>query len=148
MIVLDANILIRVVLGARALDLVNKYASDVQFLAPILAFQEAERHVPKILAERSTSEALFRHRMEEAEAIFSRLRSMIAIVSEDQLLVFKDAANQRLRKRDPNDWPILAASLALNCPIWTEDMDFFGTGVPTWTTDRVEIYLQSQAAKE
>jgi predicted nucleic acid-binding protein len=73
---------------------------------------------------------------------------MIAIVSEDQLLVFKDAANQRLRKRDPNDWPILAASLALNCPIWTEDMDFFGTGVPTWTTDRVEIYLQSQAAKE
>jgi hypothetical protein len=29
----------------------------------------------------------------------------------------------------------------LGCPIWTEDTDFFGCGVATWTTDRVEIYL-------
>ncbi|MEP7369704.1 MAG: PIN domain-containing protein [Dermatophilaceae bacterium] len=27
-------------------------------------------------------------------------------------------------------------------PIWTEDQDFFGTGFPTWTTDRVELYLR------
>jgi hypothetical protein len=26
-------------------------------------------------------------------------------------------------------------------PIWTEDTDFFGCGVATWTTDRVELYL-------
>jgi len=24
-------------------------------------------------------------------------------------------------------------------PIWTEDQDFFGNGVATWTTDRGEI---------
>ncbi|WP_455227346.1 PIN domain-containing protein [Lautropia mirabilis] len=30
------------------------------------------------------------------------------------------------------------------CPIWTEDQDFFGTGVPTWTTDRVELYLKNK----
>jgi hypothetical protein len=29
----------------------------------------------------------------------------------------------------------------LGCPIWTEDNDFFGAGVPTWTTDRVELFL-------
>ena len=27
------------------------------------------------------------------------------------------------------------------CPVWTEDTDFFGTGIATWTTDRVELYL-------
>ena len=31
----------------------------------------------------------------------------------------------------------------LNCPIWTEDNDFFGTGVATWTSDRVHLYLDA-----
>ena len=30
----------------------------------------------------------------------------------------------------------------LNLPIWTEDQDFFGSGIATWTTDRVDIYLR------
>ena len=50
-------------------------------------------------------------------------------------------ARQRLARRDEDDWPILATALALRCPIWTEDTDFFGCGVATWTTDRVELYL-------
>jgi len=29
----------------------------------------------------------------------------------------------------------------LGCPVWTEDADFFGAGVATWTTDRVALYL-------
>jgi hypothetical protein len=32
-------------------------------------------------------------------------------------------------------------SLLLGCPVWTEDADFFGTGVATWTTSRVKLYL-------
>ena len=41
-------------------------------------------------------------------------------------------------------WPVLAAALALNCAIWTEDTDFFGTGASVWTTNRVEISLKAQ----
>lgn len=48
----------------------------------------------------------------------------------------------RIGVRDPMDWPIAAAALALDCPIWTEDKDFFGVGIPTWTSDLVEIYLR------
>lgn len=143
MIVLDANILIRAVLGARTHDLIEGYTRRVRLFAPALAFTEAEKYVPAIHAQRSASELLFQRRMENAEMIFARLRKWVEIVPEGQLLVFKDAALERLRKRDPNDWHILAASLVLNCPLWTEDRDFFGTGVATWTTDRVEIYLQS-----
>jgi hypothetical protein len=29
----------------------------------------------------------------------------------------------------------------LDCPIWTEDQDFFGSGVATWTTNTVLMYL-------
>jgi predicted nucleic acid-binding protein len=50
-------------------------------------------------------------------------------------------ARQRLARRDEDDWPILACALVLGYPIWTEDTDFFGCGVATWTTDRVELYL-------
>lgn len=49
---------------------------------------------------------------------------------------------ERIRGRDPDDWPSVAAALALACPIWTEDRDFFGSGVATWTSDLVEIYLR------
>jgi hypothetical protein len=48
-------------------------------------------------------------------------------------------AQQRLRGRDGEDRPVLAVALPLSCDIWTEDTDFFGTGVAVWTSDWVEI---------
>jgi hypothetical protein len=29
--------------------------------------------------------------------------------------------------------------------VWTEDEDFFGTGIAVWTTNRIEIFLKAQA---
>jgi predicted nucleic acid-binding protein len=75
-VVLDANILIRAVLGKRARELLIDHAAAVKFFAP-----------------------------------------------------------------DADDWPVLACAMTIGCPIWTEDADFFGTGVATWTTDRIELYL-------
>jgi predicted nucleic acid-binding protein len=144
-IVLDANILIRAVLGTRVLDLIDMYAGDVRLFAPELAFQEAEKYLPGLLARRDPPEIKGLRRRDSGQTLFNRLKTMVEIVPEDTFLGFSGAAMFRLRKRDPNDVPILAAALALNCPIWTEDRDFFGVGVATWTTDRVEIYLQSRA---
>jgi hypothetical protein len=31
--------------------------------------------------------------------------------------------------------------MTIDCPVWTEDADFFGGGVATWTTDRIALYL-------
>jgi predicted nucleic acid-binding protein len=53
----------------------------------------------------------------------------------------KDEALRRIR--DPADWPALALALQLECAIWTEDQDFFGTGLATWTTATVQRYLDS-----
>lgn len=61
----------------------------------------------------------------------------------DAYSAFEQMARRRLAGRDQEDWPVLAAALALNCPIWTEDTDFFGAGIATWTTDRVELFLRN-----
>ena len=36
------------------------------------------------------------------------------------------------------------SALSLGCAIWTEDTDFFGTGVAVWTSSRIEIFLKAQ----
>jgi len=61
---------------------------------------------------------------------------------------FEHLARQPIAYRDEDDWPALAVALALECPIWAGDTDFFGCGVATWTTDRVELYLAKVAERE
>jgi predicted nucleic acid-binding protein len=46
--------------------------------------------------------------------------------------------------RDPEDWPVVASALALTAGIWTNDNDFLGTGVPTWTTETLQVWLSRQ----
>jgi predicted nucleic acid-binding protein len=87
-------------------------------------------------------------RVEPFMAYFSSLANVIQTVEVEAYSGFETIARQRLERRDENDWPILAAALALRCPIWTEDTDFFGCGVATWTTDRVELYLDDSASED
>jgi predicted nucleic acid-binding protein len=49
MLVLDANILMRAVLGRHARGLLAKYAQRIDFVAPDVAFDEARRRVPEVL---------------------------------------------------------------------------------------------------
>jgi predicted nucleic acid-binding protein len=139
MIVLDANILVRAVLGRRARQLIDAYAGQgVRLLAPDAAFADAEKYLPSLLERRGIA----RH---ESDAAIAYLRTVIDTIDPDAYGEFESDARRRLRGRDEDDWPILAAALALACAIWTEDADFFGTGIATWTTANVEIFLQKEA---
>ena len=133
--VLDTNILVRAVLGSRALFLLTTYSEQTDFFAPDVAFAEAYEHLPTILEKKRVNAA-------GALAILSSLRELVQMIEPETYSSFESVARQRLIHRDQDDWPIWAAALALRCPIWTEDTDFFGCGVATWTTDRVEIYLK------
>jgi len=72
------------------------------------------------------------------------LRFLVEPVDRETYSPFENEARERLRGRDEEDWPVLATSLAFQCPIWTEDTDFFGIGVAVWTSNRIEIYLKGQ----
>jgi predicted nucleic acid-binding protein len=134
MVVLDANILIRAVLGQRVRAILETHFDKTTFLAPDTAFAEAREHLPGILRKRGINP-------ESALAVLDELMGIIECVDADIYVPLERTARRRLRARDEDDWPVLATALALESPIWTEDADFFGTGVATWTTDRVELLL-------
>ena len=136
MLVLDANILIRAVLGSHVLFLLRKYAEQAVFLAPDIAFEEAREHLPGILKKRNVPLA-------PAMATLDLVAELVQRVELETYACVEALARQRIERRDKDDWPVLAAALALGCPIWTEDTDFFGCGVATWTTDRVELFLEA-----
>ena len=133
-VILDANILIRAVLGNRVRRILEKYADRISFFIPESAYLEAEEHLAVLVTKRGGDPA-------KALAL---LRAMVALADLVSAALYGDyeaEARKRLGSRDPSDWPILASALALGCPIWTEDTDFFGCGVATWTSNRVEIFL-------
>ncbi|MBC5767022.1 PIN domain-containing protein [Ramlibacter albus] len=133
-LVLDANILVRAVLGQRVRALLLEYAGEVSFFAPATAFEEAREHLPPLLERRGVNG-------EHVLAVLEALEAVVAPIDIEVYGTMEQAALARIADRDPEDWPVLACALALDCPVWTEDADFFGTGVATWTTSRVELYL-------
>jgi predicted nucleic acid-binding protein len=138
MIVLDANILVRAVLGRRVRQLIETYAAQgVRFFAPDVAFADAEKYLPPLLKKRGKPHDL--------SGSLGYLRSIIEPVTPELYSAFEREARLRLRGRDEDDWPVLATALGLACGVWTEDADFFGTGIAVWTTNRVEIFLKEQA---
>jgi len=139
MIVLDANILIRAIMGRRVRELVEQYASpQVQFCAPDAAYLDAEKYLPSLLRKRGKPAA-------DVSGSLRYLQHLVKPIYRETYDVFEDEARERLRGRDEDDWPVLATALALTCAIWTEDTDFFGTGIGVWTTNRIEIFLKAQA---
>jgi predicted nucleic acid-binding protein len=133
-LVLDANILIRAVLGKRVRELILENAARVQFFSPAVAYSDARKYVPALLEKRGIQGSA-------AIALLDRLQAVVQIVDEESYEGMRQQAMQRISMRDVDDWPVLACAMALGCPVWTEDADFFGTGVATWTTDRVEFYF-------
>jgi predicted nucleic acid-binding protein len=135
-ILLDANVLMRGVLGRKVDRLLDQFALRVTFLAPDVAFDEVREHLAAVLTKRDEVHALQAclHKLEA-------LQRMVRVVDQTEYLSMKPAALERIGRRDPDDWPVLACALQLKCPIWTEDHDFFGTGVATWTTALVELYF-------
>ncbi len=131
-LVLDANILVRAVLGQRVFKLLNQYHSTTAFFAPDECFADAEKYLPPIFAERGIDWGV-------GAAVLSRLPRLVQRIEFDVYCEFEIKARQRIR--DVRDWPVLATALALDCPIWTEDQGFFGSGVATWTTNTVSLYF-------
>jgi len=137
MIVLDANILIRAVLGRRVRHLLDTYtAHGLRFHAPDVAFVDAQ-YLPSLLVKREKPVA-------DVLAAIEYLQHIVEPVDREFYVLFEAEARQRLRGRDEDDWPVLATALGLACAVWTEDSDFFGTGIAVWTTNRVEIFLRAQ----
>lgn len=125
MLVLDANILIRAVLGRRVRQIIEAYEPQgLRFFTPDVAFDDAEKYVPLLLRKRGIPVA-------DLPLSLDYLRSLIEPVHSELYALFESESRLRLRGRDEDDWPVLATALGLGCGVWT--------------TNSVEIFLKAQA---
>jgi predicted nucleic acid-binding protein len=83
----------------------------------------------------------------DVAAALEYLQHRVEPITAETYAAYERDAKERLRGRDEEDWPVIAMALALGCPVWTEDSDFFGSGIATWVTGRVEIFLKAAAKK-
>ena len=134
-LVLDANILVRAVLGKRVRNILERYHDRAKFFTPHICFEEARQHLPIILKKRGIDPS-------PALEVLDHLPALVRPVNGRLYRGFEKTARNRIRSRDEDDWPVLALALSLNLPIWTEDQDLFGAGIATWTTDRIELYFE------
>ena len=135
-IVLDANILLRAVFGQRVPQILSEHADEVNFYSPDVCFADAREYIQKLSARRGLDPI-------DALAVLDGIGGIVEIVDRSLYEDYEQLARERIQTRDPEDWPVIAVALLLDLPIWTEDQDFFGGGIATWTTERVELYLRS-----
>lgn len=135
-VVADANILVRATFGEKAFALIKESEERAEFYTPDLCVEEARRNAIRIASQKRIDPA-------GPMAFISRMSTEgLLIVDRSLYEQFEEQARERIAHRDPDDWPVVATALLLDAPIWTEDRDFFGTGIATWATDRIALYLR------
>lgn len=150
LLVVDANILVAASLRVKGREALQDKRLHL-FMAEV-AWHEAtyalERRSRLIVEQKSLSpnalQALLTHALDTAQAV-------VTIVPEPVYLAFYEEARLRI-PRDPDDWHTVALALLLDAAIWTQDnwtqdKDFLGCGVATWSTDTLMSYLETYATE-
>jgi predicted nucleic acid-binding protein len=140
-IVVDANILAAEVLRARGQAVLT--SPRLELYVTERAWAETAHEVRKRAAiieqqgriAAGTGEAL-------ATAAITAITTHVRQVPATAYGAYEAEARRRI-PRDADDWPTVAAALALDAAIWTRDNDFLGCGLPTWTTETLLAYLQA-----
>lgn len=129
MLLIDTNILVRCSQG-RAMHRVRTLR---------------EREVQLATTDRNVDEfgrklvELFGWAEEEAWGEVERVLDAIRIIRAPEYEHDRGAADRRLGAAGKSDWPALAAAIAWEAEIWSDDRDFFGVGVPVWSTPNVQF---------
>lgn len=131
MLLTDTNILQRVCLGRAVIHVETLQNRAVRIATTAHNAFELHRNLLNL----GLSEVTARERVSAALGPFT-------LLEPDEYQHLAQAADARLQKGGKSDWPLLAAALATRASIWSEDRDFFGTGVPVWTTANLRFYQQ------
>ena len=141
----DANILISLLLGRKLKQLVVdnlENLKSIEIYVPGSVFSEVKNFMSRYIKNLSGF-SQFLNTMTSWGDAFSYLESSTTIIDNADLELMKEEALARIGHRDPKDWPTLALALKLDCPVWTDDKDFFGVGVPVWSSQTIGHYLKT-----
>ena len=136
----DANILVAELTRKRGRELVAH--PRLELYVAEKAWSEAQHELArrfKAIAEQTGQPTAAGVLMwEEAIAFTESLVEVVPAV----LYNSREAEALRRVPRDPDDWPTVALALVLNADIWTQDGDFLGCGVATWTSATLQLHLE------
>lgn len=134
-LIVDANIVLRTILG-RNRHIARMIDAGVELLIP-----EAQ------LVETATVlQRIFGVARAEAYGVIDEIVREIAVVEIESLRDAEDSARVRLSARGQPDWPVLASAFLLDAGIWSDDRDFFGVGVPVWSTGNIGFLARGAQA--
>jgi predicted nucleic acid-binding protein len=136
-LVVDANCLIRIALNSPIAEKLLRQRDRIVIYVPQNAASEAYSRLPEIMDKRGAKEISLKAALQNLGRFLAYSQLILEGSCADQL----SPAAMRIADRDPDDVPVVATALTLQCPIWTEDKDFFGIGLPTWTTGKLPLYL-------
>lgn len=139
-LVVDANILIAEALRARGRRLLSD--PRLKLLITAAAWDEATYELPgriRNYAERRGLPAEIAKSLLDETLLLARRN--VDIIAHALYADFEPTARARV-PQDPGDWPSVALALALDTGIWTEDRDFFGSGLATWRTPVLQHHMQ------
>ncbi len=111
-LVLDANILMRAVLGRRVLELLQRYEDVVEFYSPDVCFDDARFYLAQVLRKRGLDP-------NHGERVLTQVSALVHPVDISLYTEYERLARERIEIRDPDDWPIVAAAMLLE----SADMD-------------------------
>lgn len=143
-LVVDTNVLVGDLLRSAGRGRIADERLDL-FL-PEQIWEEVKVELPRRLAA-------FARRLDLSDAssgellasLLAAIEASFAVIDEPVYAAYEAEATAR-SVRDPNDWPLVACALALDAAVWTHDGDLLGTGVPTWTTETVQGWLDRHPA--
>jgi predicted nucleic acid-binding protein len=137
-LVADASSLIAELMRVRGRRLLQH--SELQVLVADEHWAETERG----LAERAT-QLMRRMPPENVKVLMDAALSLadtgaITVVPRIAYAEWEPIARGRIR--DATDWPTLALALAIGAPVLTNDADFLGCGVSTWSAEALLAELE------
>jgi predicted nucleic acid-binding protein len=140
-LVVDANILVAESLRIKGRQLLTH--KNLKLITTSAAANETGHELRRRLRL-----MVARGRLQQPESVglLAEAESIIADyegVSQEHDYVGRFAEAELRIFRDPDDVPAVALALALDCGIWTSDRDFFGCGLPVWSTEVLQRYLES-----
>ena len=138
-LVVDASTLVAELLRQRGQELLA--SSQLDLYVPARMWEETSHEVRKRLEIRVSRGLPERVANRYWDAAMGLKERRVAEVPEEVYADLKDAALRRL-PRDPNDWQVAALALSLGAGILTEDGDFFGCGIATWTAGTLIAQLE------
>ena len=131
----DTNILVRCSLGKASARIVVALERGV-------VLSVTSRNVDEFVG---VLRSVFGFAERDAMVEAARILRPFEIVEERDLEEFEMKAIDRLHAGGKSDWPSLAAAMAFDAAIWSDDRDYFGVGVRVWSTPNVQFASRSAA---